>query len=128
MHNPNPIGNPMNPLKTNDIALAKLGAVILFDIKGEITEFSEPTFNAACQQAIGQKSNRLLFKFNSGAYINSAGIAVFIQVLAEAIKHDQLVGITGLSSHFIKIFKMLGITKFAKIHDNVQTAVEALNA
>jgi len=128
MNKPNHIGNPMNPLKINDITLAKLGAVTLFDIKGEITEFSEPTFNAAYQQAVGQKTDRLLFKFNRGAYINSAGIAVFIQILAEAIKHDQLVGITGLSSHFIKIFKMLGITKFAKIHDNVQTAVEALNA
>jgi len=48
--------------------------------------------------------------------------------MAHAIKRNQLIGITGLSKHFTKIFNMLGITKFAKIHDNVQTAVDALNA
>jgi len=50
------------------------------------------------------------------------------RILPHAIKRNQLIGITGLSKHFTKIFNMLGITKFAKIHDNVQTAVDALNA
>ena len=122
------VGDTMDPLKHNNITLAKLGAVILFDIKGEMTEFSEPAITAAYLQAAGQNTDKLLFKFNKGAYINSAGIAIFIQILAQAIRKGQVIGITGLSNHFTKIFKMLGITKFAKIHDNVKTAVETLNA
>ena len=118
----------MDSLNNNDITLEQVGAVTLFDIKGEMTEFLEQTFNAAYRKTMEQKTNKLLFKFNEGAYINSAGIAVFIQVLAEAIKHGQLVGITGLSNHFSKIFRMLGITKFAQIHTDVKTAVEALSA
>ena len=122
------VGDTMDPLKHNHITLAKLGAVTLFDIKGEITEISEPAITAAYLQATGQNTDKLLFKFNKGAYINSAGIAIFIQILAQAIRKGQIIGITGLSSHFTKIFKMLGITRFAEIHDNVQAAVETLNA
>lgn len=118
----------MNLPETYHITLAKLGAVTLFDIKGEMTAFSEPLFNDAYKQAIEQENRKILFNFNGDTYIDSAGIAIFIQIIAHAIKRGQTIGVTGLSKHFIKIFNMLGITKFAKIHDNVQTAVEALNA
>jgi len=118
----------MNLSETYEITLARLGAVTLFDIKGKMTAVSEPLFNDAYKQAMGQETKKILFNFNRVAYINSAGIAIFIQIIAKTIKRNQLIGITGLSKHFVKIFTLLGITKFAKIHDNVQTAVEALNA
>lgn len=121
-------GNSMSPSETYEITLARLGAVTLFDIRGEMTAFSEPWFNHAYQQAAGQETKKILFNFNPGAYINSAGIAIFIQIIAQTIKRNQVIGITGLSRHFVKIFNMLGITKFAKIYDNVPMAVEALNA
>ena len=121
-------GNAMNLSETYEITLARLGAVTLFDIKGKMTAVSEPLFNDAYKQAMGQETKKILFNFNRVAYINSAGIAIFIQIIAKTIKRNQLIGITGLSKHFVKIFTLLGITKFAKIHDNVQTAVEALNA
>ncbi|MBT8350492.1 MAG: STAS domain-containing protein [Deltaproteobacteria bacterium] len=121
-------GNAMSPSETYQISLAKLGAVTLFDINENMTAFSESWFNYAYQQAVGQKTKKILFKFNHGAYINSAGIAIFIQIIAQTIKRNQVIGITGLSRHFVKVFNILGITKFAKIYDNVQMAVEALNA
>ena len=121
-------GKSMNPSNTYEITHAKLGAVTIFNIKGDITAFSESLFNDAYKQAIGQETKKILFNFNRNAYINSAGIAIFIQIIAQTIKHNQLIGITGLSRHFIKIFNMLGITKYSKIHDNIQTAIEALNA
>ena len=121
-------GNCMNDSGTYEITLARLGDVTLFGIKGELTAFSEPLFNNTYDRAIRQKTRKILFIFNRDAYINSAGIAIFIQIIAQTIKRNQLIGITGLSRHFVKIFNMLGITKFAKIYDSVQTAVEALNA
>ena len=121
-------GNLMNPSETNKITLARLGAVTIFNIKGDMTAFSESLLNDAYKQAIGQETKKILFNFNRNAYINSAGIAIFIQIIAQTIKRNQLIGITGLSKHFIKIFNMLGITKISKIHDNIQIAIEALNA
>jgi anti-anti-sigma factor len=121
-------GNSMNPSETYKITLTRLGAVTIFNIKGDMTAFSEPVFNDAYRQAMGQETKKILFNFNRNAYINSAGIAIFIQIIAQTIKRNQRIGITGLSKHFIKIFDMLGITKYSKIHDNIQRAIEALDA
>ena len=61
------------------------------------------------------------------AYINSGGIAVLIQILAQTRRNGQRVGITGISEHFKKIFKMVGITKFAEIFDSPDAATQALS-
>jgi anti-anti-sigma factor len=67
-------------------------------------------------------------KFEEKAYINSGGIAVLIQLLAETKRNNQKIGITGLSDHFKKIFNMVGITKFAKIYNTVEEALENLSS
>ena len=111
----------------NEITLETLESVLVMNIQGDITSFSEPYLNAAYQQATEQGSEKLLLNVEEGAYINSGGIAVLIQILAKTKKNNQIIGITGLSDHFVKIFNMVGITKFAKIHENVEMAIEALN-
>ena len=62
------------------------------------------------------------------SYINSGGIAVLIQILAQTKRNNQNIGIAGLSDHFQKIFKMVGITKFATIHNTVEDGLDALSA
>ena len=49
------------------------------------------------------------------AYINSGGIALLIQILAQTKRNNQQIGITGISDHFEKIFHMVGITKFVVV-------------
>jgi len=121
-------GIPMIPSETYTISLARFGDVVLFDIKGDMTAFSEPFFKDAYTQAVQQTAEKIIFNFQSNAYINSAGIAIFIQVLAQAVNNGLAIEITGLSRHFTKIFNMLGITKFAKIHDSAVTAATAFLA
>ena len=109
-----------------EIKLEKRGAVTLFDIKGDVTTFAEPFFGEAYKSANDQGATKILLRFYEDAYINSGGIAVLIQLLAETNKNKQEIGITGLSKHFQKIFKMVGITKFATIYNSLDEALEAL--
>lgn len=118
----------MNSLEAYDVTLAKQGSVTLFEIKGEMTAFAEPFLNDAYKQANEQEADKILLNFDRDAYIDSAGLAVLIQIIAQTKKRNQLIGITGLSDHFVKIFNMVGITKFAEIHHTVETAIQALNA
>ena len=74
-----------------------------------------------------QDNPRILLKIDPDAYINSGGISLLIQFLSESRENSQQVGITGVSDHFKKIFRMVGITKFADIYDDVDNAVEALS-
>jgi anti-anti-sigma factor len=111
----------------NEIRLETRGNVTLWDIQGDVTTFSEPFLSEAYQKANDQGASTILLKFDEGAYINSGGIAVLIQMLAETRKNDQKVAITGLSKHFQKIFNMVGITKFAKIYESEEEALEGLS-
>jgi len=111
----------------NEIRLETRGAVTLLDIQGDVTTFSEPFLNEAYKNANDQGASTILLKFDEGAYINSGGIAILIQLLAESRKHGQQIGITGISPHFQKIFNMVGITKFAKIYESEEEALEGLS-
>ena len=113
--------------KENEITLEKVGDVTVFDIQGDLTIVSEPFLKEAYKNANDQGTSKMILKFHQDAYINSGGIAVLIQLLAETKKHNQRIGVTGLSEHFKKIFKMVGITKFATIHHTVDDAIKNLS-
>jgi anti-anti-sigma factor len=110
----------------NEIKIERRGDVTLFDVSGDVNRFSEPIFKDAYAQVDSQETNKILLKFDEKTYINSEGLKVLIQLLAETNKNQQQVGIVGLSEHFKKIFRMVGITKFAKIFGSVNEAVETL--
>jgi anti-anti-sigma factor len=106
------------------ISLQQNGDIIIFDIKGDVTSFSEPVFHEAYQNANNENISKILLKFYENVYINSGGIAVLIQLLAVTKRNNQKIFITGLSSHFQKIFNMVGITKFAKIYTTVEETIK----
>jgi len=107
----------------NEITLETKGTVTVFDIRGDVTATSEDSFRMAYADAEGNNSRTLVFMFEEGAYINSGGIAILIQMLAKSKKNEQKIGITGLSDHFKKIFHMVGITKFATIYNTLEEAL-----
>ena len=114
--------------QSNEIKLETHGNVTIMDIKGDITAFSEPFLNESYQKANDQGAAKILLNIDKDSYINSGGIAVLIQILAQTKKNNQVIGITGISEHFKKIFHMVGITKFAKIHAAQDEALTELSA
>ena len=52
---------------------------------------------------------------------------MLIQILAQSKRNNQNIAITGVSDHFKKIFGMVGITKFADIHESVENALEVMS-
>jgi len=101
---------------------------MIFDIRGDLTSFSETSLNEAYQKVNDQDARRILLKIEEDAYINSGGIALLIQLIAQINRNNQFVVITGISGHFKKIFNMVGITKYAKIYDKMEVALEVLVA
>jgi anti-anti-sigma factor len=112
---------------TNEIHLENQGTVTVLDIRGDITAFSESFLGEAYRKASADGAKTLLLKIEKEAYINSGGIAVLIQILAQTRRNDQRVAIAGISEHFKKIFNMVGITKFAEIFDSPEMAIQALS-
>ena len=114
--------------QTNQIKLEQQNDITFLQIQGDITAQSETVINDAYKEADDQgAAQKILIQFEKDAYINSGGIAVLIQVLAQTQKKNQRIGITGLSDHFKKIFNMVGIAKFAGIYDTAEDAVAAMS-
>jgi len=112
--------------QTNEIDFETRGGVTVMGIQGDITAFSEAKLNEAYRSATERGAVCLLLKVAADAYINSGGIAVLIQILAQTKRNRQVIGITGLSEHFKKIFAMVGITKFATIYSSLEDALEKM--
>ena len=110
----------------NQIHVKSRGDVTVLDIRGDITAFSESSLEEAYQKANARDTAKLVLQIEKEAYINSGGIAVLIQILTHTQRSGQRVAISGISEHFKKIFKMVGITKFAEIYDSHEAAMQTL--
>jgi anti-anti-sigma factor len=110
----------------NQISVEKRSGLSILDIQGDVTSASEPFFSEAYNHPDADGSGKILLQFDENAYINSGGIAVLIQLLAETRRKNQKVGITGLSEHFKKIFNMVGISRFADIYASTEEALQAM--
>jgi len=104
-----PAGNPVTVLRfEGDIASTSKDAVL-------------GTYPALPKNDV----KRILLDFTKVDYINSSGIELVIQLLIEAANSGQKVCAFGLSAHFVKVFTMVGITKYAGLFP---TQAEALAA
>jgi anti-anti-sigma factor len=114
--------------RPNETKIEQHGEITLIDIRGDVTAFSEPFLNSAYSKAQASGAKKILLKFEEEAYINSGGIALLIQILAQTKRNGQKIGIIGLSDHFKKVFHMVGITKFAMIYPTLEEALKGMSS
>ena len=100
----------------------------IIGLVGDVTTFAEEAVLKAYQDASSDGAHNIIFNFRENDYINSAGIAILIGVVTEARKRDQRLLMTGLSNHFQKIFRMVGLTQYADLYPTLQEALASLNA
>jgi len=106
----------------------KDGHIRTIKILGNVNAGAEDSLMAAYGQACAEDSINILLSFDENTSINGAGIAVLIQLLSESKKKRQKVAISGISENFQEIFKMVGITRFAKVFTDKADAKEYLEA
>jgi anti-anti-sigma factor len=101
-------------------------AVTIFAFSGDIASTSKEAILGA-YQALPASATILLLDFKGVDYINSSGIAIIIQLLLEAHKSGaRKVAIFGLSAHFVKVFTMVGVAKYAGIFADEAAALATL--
>jgi anti-anti-sigma factor len=93
------------------------GAVTI-DLDGELTHLADETLNRAYSEAESHNPTVVLLNFNGVNYFDSAGIALLINLLAQARQSDRSLIAYGLNAHILEIFKLSGLTKFMGILPN----------
>jgi anti-sigma B factor antagonist len=100
--------------------------VTVLRFEGDIASTSKDAVLGAYQALPKATAKLILLDFTKVDYINSSGIALVIQLLIEAANSGQKVSAFGLSPHFVKVFTMVGITKYASLLPTQAEAVAAL--
>ena len=115
---------PTTKVSQRTVATSSGEAATILAFAGDISSASRDSLLNAYHGLKG--TGKILMDFTGVDYINSSGIAIIIQMLLEASKTGtQSIGIFGLSPHFRKVFTMVGINKYAALHNNEGEALAA---
>lgn len=98
--------------------------VAIIDLVGDVTTFAEEKINSAYREVTNKGSRFVLLNFRQNDYINSAGIAILIGIVTEVNRNSQKLAVSGLSQHFQKIFRMVGLAQYAEIYQNEDEALD----
>ncbi|MBN1887516.1 MAG: STAS domain-containing protein [Thermoflexales bacterium] len=105
----------------------QLAAVWIIDFVGDITKFADQEIQEAYRQ-IPEQSELFALNFSRCDYINSAGIAVIISLITQARRKKQHVMAYGLTSHYHKLFYMVGLSDYVEICNNESEVIEKATA
>jgi anti-anti-sigma factor len=97
--------------------------VAIIDLVGDVTTFAEEKINSAYREVTNKGARFVLLNFRQNDYINSAGIAILIGIVTEVNRNSQKLAVSGLSQHFQKIFRMVGLAQYAEIYQNEDEAL-----
>jgi anti-anti-sigma factor len=100
--------------------------VTILRFEGDIASTSKDAVLGTYQALPKNDVKQVLLDFTKVDYINSSGIALVIQLLIEAANSGQKVSAFGLSAHFVKVFTMVGITKYAGLFPTQAEALAGL--
>ncbi len=102
--------------------------VAIIDLVGDVTTFAEEKINTAYREVTNKGARFVLLNFRQNDYINSAGIAILIGIVTEVTRNSQKLAVSGLSQHFQKIFRMVGLAQYAEIYQDEDEALKAFKA
>ena len=100
------------------------GQAAIINISGDVTAVTSSSVEEAHNREDVQGAERIVMKFNDECYINSGGLAFLIDIASKSRKKGQMICVTGLSDHFVKIFHMVGLTRCLEIFPTVEDALK----
>ncbi len=111
-----------------NVSIRQREGVSIIDLMGDVTTFAEEKINDAYRQVTEQGARTVLLNFRQNDYINSAGIAILIGIVTEVNRNNQKLAVSGLSQHFQKIFRMVGLAQYAEIYQDEDEAFQAFKS
>ncbi len=117
----------MEPSQFNAQVRQQNGVAVI-DLFGEINGNAEDVLNRAYAQASNQQPSSILLNFAGVDYINSTGIALIVGLLAQSRKAKRPLLTSGLSPHYVEIFRITRLADFMGIYSDEASALAEANA
>jgi stage II sporulation protein AA (anti-sigma F factor antagonist) len=100
----------------------------IVDMRGDLTKNAEQELlGRGWENGLDGGRKYLLLNFSGVPYINSAGIAVLIRLNRAGIKAGVATFAYGLSLHYQKLFRMVGLTEFMMIYPDEPSILQRID-
>ena len=110
------------------IAKSTDNGVTTLKLSGEIDLHASPTLRAELQKAVAEKTPTLLVDFTEVEYIDSSGLATFIEYVRECGGFGGKIALFGLQKKVRTIFDLVRLNELFTISETSEAAVAALAA
>ena len=98
-----------------DINVEESDELIRIEIIGDLTASAENRMGEILERMDVSKVGKILVVFDGISLINSAGIAIMIDLVIKSQESNRKLFFSGVSTHFCKIFELVGLTQYASI-------------
>ena len=100
----------------------EVGRIIL---EGRLDRDGEAALSDAYIAATGSDPSTVEIDFSRVNYINSTGIALIVELLAQVRKAKKELVVFGLSDHYVEIFEITRLADFMTIYESEARAMAA---
>ena len=118
------------------VILRILSGIPIIEISGDFSDSIKEDLMAIYEKACGAKRHpaergqshpkNIIIKFDEQGHIYSSGITILVGLVSEAEKRGQKIHATGLSNHFVNVFKLIALTEYIQIFPSEQEALDSL--
>lgn len=106
---------------TIEISIVK--DVPIMYLKGDITILSDEQISRSYKSIEFQEKPKLVIDFTDASYINSAGIASLVGIVADMVEKKGTLRFSGLAPHYQRIVKIVGITEYVDLYSSTEEAL-----
>ena len=99
--------------------------VTTLTVSGEVDLHASPKLREELQACVSEKTPVLLVDFTGVDYIDSSGLATFIEYLRDASAHKGKIALFGLKKKVRTIFDLVRLNELFTITDSADAAVAA---
>ena len=110
-----------------DVQFRQDGKIGFLDFPRDVIAQTRESAYAAYNQLSVSKVDIVAMNFETSDYLNSAGIGLVISLVEDANRAGRRVFAYGLSSHYRKLFSMVGLTERLSLVANEQAMRYKLN-
>ena len=109
--------------KTFSANLRQEDRMMVIDLAGSINAQADEGFNQAYREAASMNYETIALNFSEVDYINSTGIALIVELLAQARKSHKHLIVYGLSDHYLEVFQITRLSDFMDIYQDETKAM-----
>lgn len=97
--------------------------VKIFYLSGEIDMHSSPVLRKELMKYVDRKISPLVVDMGNVSFIDSSGIATFVEVLKSAMEYGGALKLTGMPESVMEIFRFTRLDKVFEIFTSVDDVI-----